>query len=1072
MQILRASAGSGKTYALAYEYIKNVIKTPEKYSSILAVTFTNKATDEMKHRILKELDELRSPLTPQRHSYLDRLTSDLKIDETTVAQNAKRALSYILHDYSRFSVLTIDRFFQKILRAFVKELGVETDYSVDFNTEFIVDLSIDKLVDRSKGDDELAKNIKEFSDELIENSKSYNLKQSLAKFAYNIFSENFDTVHADENRERYIQFYKLVSESEKVIKTELVECAKRGLAVIFDSGLSINDFPYKGKGLANYLLKISESEFKKYNSYVEKSLDASYNWKTAERVKGDLLPILTDVCRLWDEHKKFLCSAEIFSKNYRKFLLLNDIAFEVDDICVSSNIMLLSTTTRLLSSLTSENDAPFIYEKCGNSYEIFMIDEFQDTSVRQWRNFAPLINNALAQCDEFSKCVTIVGDIKQSIYRWRGGDWKLLQGDLKDDVILHDKISEMTLDTNWRSSRVVVGFNNAVVGGVSSLLNQNLNDVLDEMKGSDYISVNQRNELYDTLKNAYYNAEQKYAPKNSVNSGYVSITECDFGKQENLLKMVNAIKSIQDRGLKAQDIAIITRTNSQAKSVVEYLLSQKDMAENENYCFDAISNQALYLTNSVAVRFIITILRLGVVNFEDNSLIVAEYNKYQSKEFNSEIPEHELEVIAKIRELSIVEAFEKIVSHFSPAKTVNDVAYIQALYEQIIGFSIQNITDVAMFLEWWDKEKQNLSITLPDGQNAINVITIHSAKGLEYDTVLVPYFDWSLEPKSSEQIWVEQNSEPFDIVNSTIVPYSGALSESHFAYSYAKERVMAYVDNVNTLYVAITRAAKELYLMIPETPIKNSVAEALKNVLKIGDDKVSIVGNSVDSETVDSIVDGRVVKWLVESDIERNEYVFGEKIEFILKNKKFSDSVIVDELKSIDYHKNNRIQLRYSTERYYEDESGEKRLTPRSYGILMHKLFERIEHFSDIDSELNNMCVDGIMTTDECGEISTLISNAFKNSDIVQFFDTDWSVKNEQNILMPLYDEKVVHLRPDRVIVSNERAKVLDYKFGSVKNDKNLSQMSHYVDILKKMGYKDVVGYVWYVKLNEVDRVV
>lgn len=1062
MQILRASAGSGKTYALAYEYIKNVILSPEKYSSILAVTFTNKATDEMKRRILKELDELRTPLTPQRHSYLDNLIEDLGLSETEIALSATKALGNILHDYSRFSVLTIDRFFQKILRAFVKELGVETDYAVDFNIDFIIDLSIDKLVDSSKNNKELEQSIKDYSDELIDNSKSYNLKTSLASFAKNVFSDNFNVDNQVEAKQRYIEFYTLVSESEKIIKEEIIALAKRGVEIISNAGLSVNDFPSKSKGLGVYLLKVSNSELKGYNSYVEKSLLGN-DWKDGESVKGELLPILQSVCEKWDENKTLFNSVAVFAKNYRKFLLLNDISSQIDDICITSNIMLLSTTMRLLTSLIDENDAPFIYEKCGNSYSVFMIDEFQDTSVRQWKNFAPLINNALAQCEEASKCVTIVGDVKQSIYRWRGGDWKLLQGDLVSDIALTSRIKEVTLDTNWRSTRNVVAFNNAVVGSVSNVLNNELNEILNNSKDGGYITLSQRNNLYDMLKIAYQNAEQKFAPKNKEYKGYISISKCDFKEQENLLKMVSTIKDVQNRGVQAKDIAIITRTNINAKNVVEFLLEQKDVPGNENYCFDAISNQALYLTNSKAVRLIITALKLGVLNFDDTSLVLAEYNRYQNRDLTLELPADEAEVINQVRELSVVEAFEKIMAKLSPARTSNDIAYVQALYEQMINFSMQNVCDTSMFLEWWDREKKSLSITLPDGQNAINVITIHSIKGLEYDVVIIPYFDWNLSPKPSQQIWAEENLAPFNLINDTLIPYSNMLEESHFSYTYCKEKVMTYVDNVNMLYVAITRAAKELYLSIPSKPTKSSVANTLQSVLNVQADKVHITGNGSATDRLDVSISGI---------INENEYNFGCKDNFKSSHNNIKEENInVTELKAVDYHLDDRVQLRYSTERYYEDESGEKHLTPRSYGILMHKLFERIEHASDIEEKLNDMFIEGLITSGESVKILNIVSEAFKNGDIVQFFDTNWSVKNEQNILMPILNEKVVHLRPDRVIVFEDSAKILDYKFGELKNDKNLSQMRMYVDLMKRMGYKNVEGYIWYVQLAEIDKV-
>lgn len=1075
MQILKASAGSGKTYALAYEYIKCVINKPEKYSSILAVTFTNKATEEMKRRILNELNSLKTPLTPKQHPYLKRLTEELGLDTETIAHRASRTLNLILHDYSRFSVMTIDKFFQKILRAFVRELGIESDYTVDFNQNYLLDIAIDNLTDSSTDNESIKRNLDAFIDKRIENSKNYDLKRELSRFATNIFSDSFEESSIERTREIFEEFYTRVTEINDGLREEIISTAREAQKIINEAGLSEQDFPRKTQGLARYINQTASGNISGYNSYVESAYkDISLKWGKSESIKHKIHPLLSKICSICDTNNRFFTSYDICAKNYHIFLLLSDINREMEEVCRTKNIILLSLTTRLLSGLIAENDAPFIYEKCGNSYDTFMIDEFQDTSVKQWKNFAPLINNALAQCETIDKCVTIVGDVKQSIYRWRGGDWKLLQGDLTDDLLQPERTEYLTLDTNWRSKRTVVAFNNAMMRNVVDSANEELNETLTSCRTSGAIDLNEETALRDTLLNAYSKMEQKYAPKNSGYEGYVEVNVCDFKEDENLQRMIYIIKNLQDRGCKASSIAVITRTNSEAASVVEYLLSYKSNEESKGYCFDAISNQALYLVNSDAVRFVITCFKYAVATYNDDSLIRAEYNYISQRALSAELPEQERELINSLREMSLSEAFEQLLSFYNIANNESSVAYLQALYEQILNFSSQNISDIPLFLDWWKKEGEKQSITLPDGQNAINVITIHSSKGLEYDVVIIPYLDWSKDTKPSTPVWAHDSMTPFSAANNTILSYSDKLAESHFAYTYSTEKVMGYVDNINTLYVALTRAESELYIMIPETIKKKSIAEQISGALKSAPDgKTYIYSSSKSGDLLDTSVEGYIKEWQTINGINRISYIFGEPTHFETEDNTPLNSQIIDKLLSEDYHKNGRVQLRYSTDRYTLDADGEEKLTPRSYGILMHRLFERIETIEGIDTVIDKMNFDGELNDKECHELKILITESFKNSDIRQFFDGEWTVKNEQDILIPTKgnSSSVTHRRPDRVIINQKRIKVLDYKFGTTKNDKNLKQMSEYIKLLMEMGYEDVEGYVWYVQLGELDYV-
>ncbi|MCM1250217.1 MAG: UvrD-helicase domain-containing protein, partial [Alistipes sp.] len=478
-EILNASAGSGKTYQLAYKYVHDVVEQPSLYRHILAVTFTNKATEEMKSRILKEIHLLASG---GRSAYLDDLCRELGLNAETVRRRAAEARARILHDYSRFTVLTIDTFFQRILRAFIKELGIDLNYNIEIETASVLGRSTDTLIEAITDDEELLQWMIGFVEERIDEADKWDVRDGILKLGGELFKEkNRPTLSVARSKTELQRLVRRVTEHAEAAQRRMRETAAEAVAIIAGAGLTASDFKGKSTSFVHYFYKVAGGEIKAPTATVRKQSATTEGWcaagSPAEALVGQLRPLLGELCELYESSLRIRNTCSLLRENYRSFALLSDLYTQVQRLCDEQNMMLLTETKYLLSEFIGHNDAPFIYEKAGSRFERFMIDEFQDTSVREWENFLPLLREAMSQCEKTS--VLIVGDIKQSIYRWRGGDWRLLHEGARE-ALGAEKTEVKNLGENWRSLPVVVEFNNRIIGRMVAADDAALDALLDD----------------------------------------------------------------------------------------------------------------------------------------------------------------------------------------------------------------------------------------------------------------------------------------------------------------------------------------------------------------------------------------------------------------------------------------------------------------------------------------------------------------------------------------------------------------------------------------------------------------
>lgn len=1058
VKIVSASAGSGKTYNLAYEYVRNVVDNPTLYRHILAVTFTNKATEEMKQRILSKINEL---ATGASKDFILDLRRDLRLSDDVIERRAKEARSRILHDYNHFAVLTIDKFFQRIIRSFIKELGVDVNFNLELPTETLLSGATDRLIDDSVEDEALRDWLTAFVNERIDDNKKWNIKDDIQSLGEEVFKERFRTGDMNTSRASIETLVKnAVREGEKS-KNIIMSAAKYALELLRDNGLTADDFSFKSSGVGGFIESNAAGELTAPGERVQKALNGgawcpakSDKRSVIETIENELHDRVAAIVDAYNDNIRSIHTANLLRRNYRSFALLGDLKKKIDALSAEDNIVHISEINAMLSQLIGENDAPFIFEKAGNYYSHYMIDEFQDTSVLQWRNFIPLLYNAASQSEQMP--VMLVGDVKQSIYRWRGGDWKILARHAPSEF---DETESMSLQTNYRSSETVVRFNNAIVGAVVAADNEHINGRLAEAASKGAVGAALCAELTDLAAKAYDDYLQE--PKDNSGSGYATITYFKKGDDGAAAPpVIERIEELQSRGYRASDIAVLVRTNSQATQIANMLLEHKSANPESRYCYDVISQDALVIGKAPVCGFVMACMVLSA-NPED-SVNRAVYNHRLGFAFERELSAEELMFFAELRLQSPEEAFEAVVIKFSLGGDPHEVAYLQALHEQIISFTSTHIADIPLFAEWWRETGSTKSIAMPMGGNAITIDTIHRSKGLGYRVVLIPYCNWSMNTKSDSVVWaVSKNrrgnadeTDRKEQISAFPIGYSSVMADSTFAENYYEEYVMSHIDNLNLFYVAVTRAKDELHIMMPEPP-KTGVSETIAR----------LIGRSVmvNGERADV---GGYEGTVINLDNGDTLFEFGRPSE--AENARKDDEQRVINIDFVSRPIGERAKISVASQRYIDDGAGDDRLSPRDYGILMHRVFEYARSYDEIYRNLSGLIENGELSADEADTLARKIESAFEDEGIAEWFSDEWDeVRNENDIIMPGESK----YRPDRVMIRGRRAVVVDYKFGLKEDKAHLRQTWNYAAILFDMGY-DSEGYVWYVGLGKVVKAI
>ncbi len=827
--IYKSSAGSGKTYTLVKEYLKIVLRNPSDFRHTLAVTFTNKAAGEMKSRILTKLAEL----SEGKDNELEKTLIDEGVPADIPAR-AKKVLENILHKYSYFSIVTIDSFFHRVIRAFAKELRLHIAYNIEIDAEKVMAKIVDDVLAEIGTNKELTSYLEGFALARIDDGKDWKIEKEITKIGAEIFKERFfekkSHLKTDitEDRQKLRQFINALFEIVEKFESDMAGSSRKANEIMKQHGLTMLDFPYGKSGFMGYLLKkIGEKNYEPtkrvWDVYEnpQKWFDKKSSAALKQAVNSGLRELMEKAVKNYKDNSTDYYTAKELLKSIYVIGIFKDLLEKLKDYRDENRLMLISDTTHILRNVISGEASPFVYEKIGNTYKYFLVDEFQDTSTFQWQNLLPLIINSLAE-NYFSM---VVGDVKQSIYRWRNGNMRLLLEQIYTDLYNYKEVlEEKYLDKNYRSGKDIISFNNRFF-----------------KTASDYIINKTENKFNALITRAYTDIEQK----NSLSAGgYINIaflrkntdTE-NTPKERALLKLKETIRSVLDDGFSLKDILILVRYNSEGSEIASMLMTES---------YKVISNESLYLINSAKVKLLINLLKYIVDRRNTLAGIEILYNLINIKEkdippdkifsdkINSEgslfrllMPKEFFRTDEKtgvteynklnpeLNNLSLYELIEKLIRIFH-LNSKSD-SYLMRFQDLILEFVKDNNPDITGFLEWCEDYKFKYSVIVPEDENAIRVMTIHTAKGLQSPVVIIPYANWNMDIEANKElIWVSNDKSKLFSQSVYPVRAAQALLKSHFSEDYEEEFALARLDNLNLLYVAFTRPIERLYVTVPE----------------------------------------------------------------------------------------------------------------------------------------------------------------------------------------------------------------------------------------------------------------
>jgi len=1085
LNIFKASAGSGKTFRLVGEYLKLLFAQPMSYRNILAVTFTNKATAEMKERILKELANLSNGGDSKYLEFLKEFGNEQRI-----RARAPHILKLILHDYSRFSVMTIDSFFQKVIRSFAREIRLNASFRTEIDNRQALEDAVDLLFQEIDSNDLLMDWMVKFLEENLEEGKTWDFKKELLKFGQEVDKESFK-LHGDEfleTLEGKAELGLYVGEMKKVLEASekrLMKLGKDGLDMINGAGLTYDQFKNGKSSFATLFNKLVHGNFdfpgvrvteavNNPDHWFKKTDTASLREKIAALYQNGLNSILSDSVDALQEEIPKINSAKAILKNIYPFGLLGNIALKMKEVLRENNTVLLSDSGRMIGKIIEGNDTPFIYEKVGLIYRHFMLDEFQDTSRQQWTNFRPLVENALAS--GYSSLV--VGDVKQSIYRFRNGDWNLLANQLEADL-RHQTTKIEKLDTNRRSKKNIVDFNNTLFGSAAFFLNKWFEDEIAGMQLPGMSGV---------IENAYADQRQHCSqtgnPDGLVKVSFVvpdgTAKKSEFMEKATTL-LIEQLETVQQSGVKAEEITILVRVKSEAEFVAKALWEKKRTNALPGCCYDAITSDTLRIGQSPVVRFVVNFFR--VFARRDSQLMRAEilYSYFrillpvmpqENKEqiglhelFDSEAPLPEMfekwlepdsspEFFTGLLALPQYDLAVAIADHFHLGSITGEKVYLQAFLDMVLEYGGKDSGGIQGFLDWWETSGCNKTLNLPNLKNFIRISTIHQSKGLEYNSVFLPFCNWevAINTHFPPYLWTMPESEPFNKMKMVLLKCESDLKNSVFSHDYYREKLYSIMDNLNLLYVAMTRAVNNLFIIMPyKEEIKNpvTVAELIQTLIEFPQ-----FPDSIDRE----------------ENLSFGEY--WDPVRKILQVGSFSIPA-TGEILPVTVHpntplvlnRNKRVEIRLHSKDYFLL-TGNRQAERINKGTVIHQIFEKIVTVKDVGPAVNQMVTTGLLNPAEGKEIFTKIDTLLQQAPFSDWFGGQWKVLNERDILR---SGETRH-RPDRVLLKGSSAVVIDYKTGE-RSDKDIRQMKGYLTDLMKMGYTSGEGNIWYLQNNEVVKV-
>ncbi len=1027
----------------------------------------------MKERILKDLSRLSKEIRPEE--FLDQeLMKFLNINEQGLQNAARETLLDILHGYGYFAVSTIDSFFQRVIRSFAKEMDLQAKFELELDQEAVLDRLVDRVVEQVSTDSNLKKWLTEYAEEQIENGKSWDIRSALKGLGNEIFQEKFkahqvlfeSTIAQDGF---LIEFRKVIKGKKDELLAEAEDIKEEANEIRVRYGLEWTDFKYGVNYFEKRFDRLGEGKkpIPELTDKMVTDLPDVENWfskssKKKEEIRSavnegliDLIFRLPNMLTRWN-------TLEALSRNLNAFGVFRNLIHELRELKDEESILMISDVNDFLKGIVAGNEAPFIYEKIGNQYRNFLIDEFQDTSEFQWSSFKPLLVNSLGTMNTN----LLVGDVKQSIYRWRGGRLELLLHEVQEQIAENYQ-NVKNLSINYRSLPNIVSFNNSLFKALPELMQEG---IVSEFKVD---SFNLLTDAFSGVKQEVPSHKLALEFQGKIHLEFTQKparttygTESDEEEEEDentvLDKLPELVMQLQNKGYEPRDIAFLVRKNQQGADVADKLMSFGQENPESGYRFDVLSEESLFLFKSSAVKAIIALLQyLGNPTdlvplktfwfyyalihkleyshalFEKNSLPVELLAKQQSL----------TELLNSWLQMPLMEQVEEVIKFLNIYEQKVDLAYVSGVKEAAFDFVKKNRADLQGFLDWWEKNQTKRTVKIPADHNAMRILTIHKSKGLQYKVVIMPFLDWKIVATGQQApiIWSEYAiSETLK----TVLPltHQTQLADSDFLKIYGDEVRLAYLDTLNMLYVAFTRAEEVLYGFANFSQTKDGKI----NLKQSGNILYSLFSQGFalqDHSTAGNWSDERLTydlgEWPV-SQIKR-ELNIAKKDALRWESADWRDK-----LKTREYA-------------WDFSENGIQARNQRRLGVLIHEILEKARSLDMAIEILQSFVFDGRIDQEIQQSVTQQLKELFELPQFKTWYADDFKAMSEQGILLPGGKQK----RPDRVLIGENQALVIDFKTGE-KASKHQKQVREYMDLVHQLTQLPTQGFLCYLDPTEI----
>jgi ATP-dependent exoDNAse (exonuclease V) beta subunit len=1033
--VYKSSAGSGKTFTLVREYLKIVLQNPDQFRQVLAITFTNKAANEMKERVIKNLILLAEPENNRDEDaikyLLPQLVDQIKLTEAQIKSRALIVLHLIMHHYAEFAISTIDSFTHRVIRTFAHDLKIPMNFEVELDVETMLSQSVDLLISRVGSDEQLTRVMVDFVEKKADDEQSWQIEKDLNEFGKTLLSES--SIQAlDDIRSYDLETFMVVrtnllgwkSKWENIFKKLAVEVVE----LIDRERLTVDSFIQKNKSVLVYLQNMAQGKFDKIspNSYAQKSLESG-EWISPkapagqlaafDRIASRVIPVGKRMLEITEQELPRYILCKLLLNHLFSTALLSEIGITLDSLCLENNKLLISEFNRRISRIVQEQPAPFIYERLGEKYHHYLIDEFQDTSILQWNNLLPLIENSLASY----RMNLVVGDAKQAIYRWRSGDAEQFEKlprlirdkpdpllDSREQALINHYKKEDLLQ-NHRSSPVIVNFNNRLFACIAGLLPEHYGE-------------------------AFKHATQETARKNKpgmVRIEKVVAGEDDEKNYEDVLheKIVSIIGELQEDHFPLKDLAILCRENKKAAKIAAYLIRQG---------IPVISSESLLLTQSEQVNFLVAWIR-HLVDPSDGIPIVHILRYLHDKGLMKDVMLEEFcgpnidpqsdrfyKLLSeqfpfidynRLKSLEIFGLIQYLVYHFN-LNNLND-SYLRFFQDVVLEFVKDHRGGLPEFLEWWEDKSLKASVVIPEGIDAVRIMTIHKAKGLQFPAVIFPHADEQVRA-TQKNLWVDLDEDYARPLKTACLPVQKSLTETIYKEVYEDEMNRSLIDMVNVLYVALTRPEERLYVLTKDFPEKTDSTPSVPKLLS----RFFMDEGSWEKG--------------------RELYQYGSRWQRAKPDDK-TDKVDVSPEPAV-CRPSLKMLLRRHAPKAWDMESPGKNL---EWGNLVHLVMSEISDLNKVETVLQELVENGTISTIQRQQLSTLLNGILNNPEISSFFDPDYEARNEPEIMTA----DGIFYRPDRVVMKNNRATIIDYKTGKHREE-HRSQILEYAGLLREMKYE------------------